>query len=56
MNHAASKVLYILAQNASATRSFGKHPANLLHAPRFSADEEVDEEVFKSIDTNRVCA
>jgi hypothetical protein len=56
MNHAASKVLYILAQNASATRSFGTHSANLLHTPSFSADEEVDEEVFKSIDTNRVCA
>jgi hypothetical protein len=56
MNHAASKVLYILAQNASATRSFGKNPANLLHAPSFSADEEVDQEEFKSIDTDPFCA
>jgi hypothetical protein len=52
MNHAASKVLYILAQNSSAISSFGKDPANLIHAPSFSADEEV----FKSIDTDRVCA
>jgi hypothetical protein len=56
MNHAASKVLYILAQNASAIRSFGKSPANRFHSPSFSADEEVDQEVFKSIDTGRVCA
>jgi hypothetical protein len=56
MNHAASKVLYILAQNASATRSFGNDPANPLHAPSFSADEEVYEEVFKSIDTDPFCA
>jgi hypothetical protein len=52
MNHAASQVLYILAQNASATGRFGKSPANLIHAPWFSADKEV----FKSIDTDRVCA
>jgi hypothetical protein len=52
MNHAASKVLYILAQNATATGSFGNDSANLHHAPSFSADEEV----FKSIDTDRVCA
>jgi hypothetical protein len=56
MNHAASKVLYILAQNASAIGSFGKDTANLIHGPSFSADEEVCEEVFKSIDTGRVCA
>jgi hypothetical protein len=52
MNHAASKVLHILAQNASSICSFGKSPANLIHAPWFSADKEV----FKSIDTDRVCA
>jgi hypothetical protein len=52
MNHAASKVLYILAQNASAICSFGKSPANLIYAPSFSAAEEE----FKSIDTDRVCA
>jgi hypothetical protein len=52
MNHAASNVLHILSQNASAISSFGKNPANLIHAPSFSADEEV----FKSIDTNRFCA
>jgi hypothetical protein len=60
MNHAASKVLYILAQNASAICSIGKRRGNLLHAPSFSADEEVDEEaceeVFKSIDTDLFCA
>jgi hypothetical protein len=52
MNHAASKVLCILAQNASAISSFGKDPANLIRAPSFSADEEV----FKSIDSGHVCA
>jgi hypothetical protein len=52
MNHAASNVLFILAQNASGERSFGKNPANPRHAPSFFADKEV----FKSIDTNRFCA
>jgi hypothetical protein len=56
MNHAASKVLYILAQNASAIRSFGKNPANLIHSPSFSAHEEINEALFKSIDTNPFCA
>jgi hypothetical protein len=52
MNHAASNVLFILAQNSLVRTGFGKNPANPSHAPSIFADEEV----FKSIDTNRVCA
>jgi hypothetical protein len=60
MNHPASNVLDILAQNGHGQLSFGdsKHRAklrargNATHGANFCADEEV----LESIDTGRFCA
>jgi len=41
MNHAASNVLFILAQNASAKRSFGKNQAKPVSKRHFDSSRFV---------------
>jgi len=58
MNHAASNVLFILAQNASARRGFGKNQAKPIGKRHFDSRRFVfcPRRGVQAIDTNRFCA